>query len=215
MYFDIEKIRFNEQGLVPAIVQDINTKEVLMLAYMNNESIKLTIDTGYATFYSRSRKSIWKKGETSGNLQYVKSISYDCDQDAILLQVEQVGVACHTGSYSCFSEKLTLMQEKNIVQNESLSYLQNLYETIQDRKKNPIEGSYTTYLFNQGIDKILKKVGEETSEVIIGAKNEGTEELIYEISDLVYHTIVLMVEKGIKLEEINNCLINRKEKVKS
>jgi phosphoribosyl-ATP pyrophosphohydrolase/phosphoribosyl-AMP cyclohydrolase len=215
MYFDIEKIRFNEQGLVPAIVQDINTKEVLMLAYMNNKSIKLTIDTGFATFYSRSRQSIWKKGETSGNLQYVKSISYDCDQDSILLQVEQVGVACHTGSYSCFSEKLTLMQEKNIVQNESLSYLPNLYETIQDRKENPIEGSYTTYLFNQGIDKILKKVGEETSEVIIGAKNEGTEELIYEISDLVYHTIVLMVEKGIKLEEINNCLINRKEKVKS
>ncbi|UPM52950.1 bifunctional phosphoribosyl-AMP cyclohydrolase/phosphoribosyl-ATP diphosphatase HisIE [Gottfriedia acidiceleris] len=215
MFFDIEKIRFNEQGLVPAIVQDISTKEVLMLAYMNNESIKLTIDTGFATFYSRSRRSIWKKGETSGNLQYVKSISYDCDQDSILLQVEQVGVACHTGSYSCFSEKLTLMQEKNIVQNESLSYLPNLYETIQDRKKNPIEGSYTTYLFNEGIDKILKKVGEETSEVIIGAKNEGTEELIYEISDLVYHTIVLMVEKGIKLEEINNCLINRKEKVKS
>ncbi|XRG79835.1 bifunctional phosphoribosyl-AMP cyclohydrolase/phosphoribosyl-ATP diphosphatase HisIE [Rossellomorea sp. GAMAL-10_SWC] len=215
MFFDIEKIRFNEQGLVPAIVQDINTKEVLMLAYMNNESIKLTIDTGFATFYSRSRRSIWKKGETSGNLQYVKSISYDCDQDSILLQVEQVGVACHTGSYSCFSEKLTLMQEKNIVQNESLSYLPNLYETIRDRKENPIEGSYTTYLFNQGIDKILKKVGEETSEVIIGAKNEGTEELIYEISDLVYHTVVLMVEKGIKLEEINNCLLNRKEKVKS
>ncbi|WP_088012817.1 bifunctional phosphoribosyl-AMP cyclohydrolase/phosphoribosyl-ATP diphosphatase HisIE [Gottfriedia acidiceleris] len=215
MFFDIEKIRFNEQGLVPAIVQDIDSKEVLMLAYMNNESIKLTIDTGFATFYSRSRKSIWKKGETSGNLQYVKSISYDCDQDSILLQVEQVGVACHTGSYSCFSEKLTLMQETNAVQNESLSYLPNLYETILDRKKNPIEGSYTTYLFNQGIDKILKKVGEETSEVIIGAKNDGTEELIYEISDLVYHTIVLMVEKGIKLEEINNCLINRKEKVKS
>lgn len=215
MFFDIEKIRFNEQGLVPAIVQDVDTKEVLMLAYMNNESIKLTIDTGFATFYSRSRQSIWKKGETSGNLQYVKSISYDCDQDSILLQVQQVGVACHTGSYSCFSEKLTLKQEKNIVQNESLSYLPNLYETIQDRKKNPIEGSYTTYLFNQGIDKILKKVGEETSEVIIGAKNEGTEELIYEISDLVYHTIVLMVEKGIKLEEISNCLINRKEKVKS
>lgn len=215
MFFDIKKIRFNEQGLVPAIVQDINTKEVLMLAYMNNESIKLTIDTGFATFYSRSRRSIWKKGETSGNLQYVKSISYDCDQDSILLQVDQVGVACHTGSYSCFSEKLSLMQEANAVQNESLSYLPNLYETILDRKKNPIEGSYTTYLFNQGIDKILKKVGEETSEVIIGAKNEGTEELIYEISDLVYHTIVLMVEKGIKLEEINNCLINRKEKVKS
>ncbi|MGG2026970.1 bifunctional phosphoribosyl-AMP cyclohydrolase/phosphoribosyl-ATP diphosphatase HisIE [Gottfriedia sp. S16(2024)] len=215
MFFDIEKIRFNEQGLVPAIVQDIDTKEVLMLAYMNNESIKLTIDSGFATFYSRSRQSIWKKGETSGNLQYVKLISYDCDQDSVLLQVEQVGVACHTGSYSCFSEKLTLKQEKNIVQNESLSYLPNLYETILDRKKNPIEGSYTTYLFNQGIDKILKKVGEETSEVIIGAKNEGTEELIYEISDLVYHTIVLMVEKGIKLEEINNCLINRKEKVKS
>ncbi|PEL07596.1 bifunctional phosphoribosyl-AMP cyclohydrolase/phosphoribosyl-ATP diphosphatase HisIE [Bacillus sp. AFS017336] len=212
--FDIEKIRFNEQGLVPAIVQDVDTKEVLMLAYMNYESINLTIETGFATFYSRSRQEIWKKGETSGNLQYVKSVSYDCDQDSILLQVEQVGVACHTGNYSCFSEKLSL-NEENDVKNEVPSYLPNLYETILDRKKNPIEGSYTTYLFNQGIDKILKKIGEETSEVIIGAKNEGTEELIYEISDLVYHTMVLMVEKGIKLEEINNSLINRKEKVKS
>ncbi|QKE72945.1 bifunctional phosphoribosyl-AMP cyclohydrolase/phosphoribosyl-ATP diphosphatase HisIE [Arthrobacter citreus] len=212
--FDLEKIRFNEQGLVPAIVQDVDTNEVLMLAYMNYESINLTIETGFATFYSRSRQEIWKKGETSGNLQYVKSVSYDCDQDSILLQVEQVGVACHTGSYSCFSEKLVLNKE-NDTQNEVPSYLPNLYETILDRKKNPIEGSYTTYLFNQGIDKILKKIGEETSEVIIGAKNEGTEELIYEISDLVYHTMVLMVEKGIKLEEINNSLINRKEKVKS
>ncbi|MFB7139440.1 bifunctional phosphoribosyl-AMP cyclohydrolase/phosphoribosyl-ATP diphosphatase HisIE [Gottfriedia sp. NPDC056225] len=212
--FDLEKIRFNEQGLVPAIVQDVDTKEVLMLAYMNYESINLTIERGFATFYSRSRQEIWKKGETSGNLQYVKSVSYDCDQDSILLQVEQVGVACHTGSYSCFLEKL-LLNKENDTQNEVPSYLPNLYETILDRKKNPIEGSYTTYLFNQGIDKILKKIGEETSEVIIGAKNEGTEELIYEISDLVYHTMVLMVEKGIKLEEINNSLINRKEKVKS
>lgn len=215
MFFDKEKIRYNEQGLVPAIVQDSNTKEVLMLAYMNYESINLTIETGFATFYSRSRKSIWKKGETSGNLQYVKSISYDCDQDSILLQVEQVGVACHTGSYSCFSEKLPLIGETSVVSKKTASYLPNLYETILDRKNNPIDGSYTTYLFNQGIDKILKKIGEESSEVIIGAKNEGTEELIYEISDLVYHTIVLMVEKGIKLEEINNSLINRKEKVKS
>ncbi|WP_208615669.1 bifunctional phosphoribosyl-AMP cyclohydrolase/phosphoribosyl-ATP diphosphatase HisIE [Gottfriedia luciferensis] len=215
MTFQIENIRFNDQGLVPAIVQDVTSKEVLMLAYMNIESIKMTIDSGVATFYSRSRQSLWKKGETSGNYQYVSTISYDCDQDTILLQVKQVGVACHTGSYSCFSDKLRLNNETNTVQNESQNLLKNLYEVILDRKMNAIEGSYTTYLFEQGIDKILKKIGEEASEVIIGAKNQGTEELIYEISDLVYHTIVLMVEKGVKLEDISESLLKRKEKIKS
>ncbi|WP_088041125.1 bifunctional phosphoribosyl-AMP cyclohydrolase/phosphoribosyl-ATP diphosphatase HisIE [Bacillus sp. EAC] len=213
--FKINNIRFNEQGLVPAIVQDTQTKDVLMLAYMNEESINQTLETGFATFFSRSRQAIWKKGETSGHFQSVKSISYDCDQDSILLQVEQVGVACHTGTWSCFTEGVNLDPSLKIqpVKNESL--LIDLYETINERKNNPIEGSYTTYLFNKGIDKILKKIGEESSEVIIAAKNEGTEELIYEISDLVYHAIVLMVEKGVALTEIKNTLVNRKEKIKS
>jgi len=213
--FKINNIRFDEQGLVAAIVQDLQTKDVLMLAYMNEESINQTLETGFATFFSRSRQAIWKKGETSGHLQSVKSISYDCDQDAILLQVEQVGVACHTGTWSCFTEGVSLDQSLKFqpVKNESL--LIDLYETINERKNNPIEGSYTTYLFNKGIDKILKKIGEESSEVIIAAKNEGTEELIYEISDLVYHAIVLMVEKGVSLAEIKNTLVNRKEKIKS
>lgn len=213
--FQLNNIQFNEKGLVPAIVQDVRTKDVLMLAYMNEESIQQTLDTGFATYYSRSRQKIWVKGETSGNLQTVKSIAYDCDQDSILLQVEQKGVACHTGNWSCFSEKLTLNSLTDDKDGKIESLLNDLYETIVNRKVNPVEGSYTSYLFEKGIDKILKKVGEETSEVIIGAKNEGTEELIYEISDLVYHVIVLMVEKGVKLEEIKEALQNRREKVRS
>jgi phosphoribosyl-ATP pyrophosphohydrolase/phosphoribosyl-AMP cyclohydrolase len=203
----IEKVNFNEDGLVPVIAQDSVTKDVLMLAYMNKEALQLTIETGYATYYSRSRKQLWKKGETSGHLQKVVASYYDCDQDAILLLVEQSGVACHTGSWSCFTDTKSEKVEQSI--------LNELYETIIERKNSPIEGSYTNYLFEKGIDKILKKVGEETSEVIIGAKNEGTEELIYEISDLVYHVLVLMVEKGVTLEEIKSALSSRKEKVKS
>ncbi|MBP0725719.1 bifunctional phosphoribosyl-AMP cyclohydrolase/phosphoribosyl-ATP diphosphatase HisIE [Bacillus sp. RG28] len=200
----IEKVNFNQDGLVPVIAQDSETKDVLMLAYMNKEALQLTLETGYATYYSRSRQQLWKKGETSGHLQKVVASYYDCDQDSILLLVEQSGVACHTGSWSCFTDKKS---EKSI--------LNTLYETIIERKNSPIEGSYTNYLFEKGIDKILKKVGEETSEVIIGAKNEGTEELIYEISDLVYHVLVLMVEKGVTLEDIQSALASRKEKVKS
>lgn len=210
--FQLNNIQFNEKGLVPAIVQDVRTKDVLMLAYMNEESIQKTIDTGFATFYSRSRQTLWVKGETSGNLQAVKSIAYDCDQDSILIQVEQKGVACHTGKWSCFTEKLVI--NSSIGENDE-NILKDLYQTIVNRKIKPVEGSYTSYLFEKGIDKILKKVGEETSEVIIGAKNDGTEELVYEISDLVYHIIVLMVEKGVKLEEIKEALTNRREKVRS
>lgn len=204
MGFQLEKINYNSDGLVPAIVQDIKTKDVLMLAYMNEESLNLTLKTGDATYYSRSRQEIWKKGATSGNIQKVKNISYDCDQDAILLQVEQVGVACHTGEWSCFEG----------VSKQAPSVIDELFETIVERNVNPKEGSYTTYLFEKGIDKILKKVGEETSEVIIGAKNEGTEEVIYEISDLVYHVLVLMVEKGVTVDEIRESLRNRREAVR-
>lgn len=203
----IDKVNFNQDDLVPVIAQDSETKDVLMLAYMNKEALQLTLQTGYATYYSRSRQQLWKKGETSGHFQKVVNSYYDCDQDAILLLVEQTGVACHTGSWSCFTDSKSEKGEQSI--------LKELYETIIERKKSPIEGSYTAYLFEKGIDKILKKVGEETSEVIIGAKNEGTDELIYEISDLVYHVMVLMVEKEVTLEDIRSALLSRKEKVKS
>ncbi|MGM9987408.1 MAG: bifunctional phosphoribosyl-AMP cyclohydrolase/phosphoribosyl-ATP diphosphatase HisIE [Bacillaceae bacterium] len=201
---NIAEVTFNEEGLVPVVVQDDITKDVLMLAYMNKEALLLTIETGYATYYSRSRQQLWKKGETSGNTQLVKKMYYDCDRDTILLMVQQNGVACHNGTWSCF---------EGMPSNEDV--LAQLYDVIEKRKQQPKEGSYTTYLFEKGIDKILKKVGEETSEVIIGAKNEGTEELIYEISDLVYHTLVLMVEKGVTVEEIKEQLAKRREKVKA
>ncbi|MEH7454843.1 bifunctional phosphoribosyl-AMP cyclohydrolase/phosphoribosyl-ATP diphosphatase HisIE [Gottfriedia acidiceleris] len=203
----IDNVNFNQDGLVPVIAQDSITKDVLMLAYMNKEALQLTLQTGYATYYSRSRKQLWKKGETSGHLQKVVEYYYDCDQDSILLIVEQSGVACHKGSWSCFTDT----KSKKV----DLSIINELYKTISERKNSPIEGSYTAYLFEKGIDKILKKVGEETSEVIIGAKNEGTEELIYEISDLVYHVMVLMVEKGVTIEDIRSALLSRKEKVKA
>ncbi|MCK9443947.1 MAG: bifunctional phosphoribosyl-AMP cyclohydrolase/phosphoribosyl-ATP diphosphatase HisIE [Tissierellaceae bacterium] len=194
-------IKYDERGLIPAIAQDINTKEVLMLAYMNEESIKLTIETKLAHYYSRSRQSIWKKGETSGNLQKVKGFYYDCDGDTILLKVEQIGVACHTGNYTCFHNEV--MKEDNIN-----GVLETLYKTIINRKENPVEGSYTNYLFREGIDKILKKIGEESAEVIIGAKNTK-EELIYEASDLVYHLLVLLVNENITLGDIYRELNSR------
>lgn len=198
----IQEIKFDDRGLVPAIAQDINTKEVLMLAYMDKLAIEKTLEEKIAHYYSRSRDKLWKKGETSGNIQIVKEFSYDCDADTILLKVEQVGVACHTGSYSCFfNNVLELQDESNI--------LKSLYDIIEDRKNNPKEG-YTDYLFKKGLDKILKKVGEETSEVIIGAKNKNKEELIYEISDLVYHVLVLMVNEGVKMEDIKKELEKRR-----
>lgn len=188
------EIKYDKDGLVPAIAQDIATGEVLMLAYMNEESIKLTLETGIAHYYSRSRKELWKKGETSGNIQEVMGFSYDCDGDTILLKVNQTGVACHTGEYSCFFNQVKSTKDyKNT--------LGDLYKVILERKNNPKEGSYTNYLFKEGIDKILKKVGEESAEVIIGAKN-NREELIYESSDLIYHLIVLLVNEGVSLGDI-------------
>ena len=194
-------INYNKDGLVPAIAQDIATGEVLMLAYMNKESLKLTLKTQIVHYYSRSRKEIWKKGETSGNIQELKGFYYDCDGDTILLKVKQTGVACHTGEYSCFFNEVVSSQDyKNT--------LGELYKVILDRKNNPKEGSYTNYLFNEGIDKILKKVGEESAEVIIGAKN-NREELIYESSDLIYHLIVLLVNEGVSLGDIYEELTKR------
>jgi len=198
------KIKFNEKGLIPAIVQDNASGKILMLAYMNQEAVDLTLEKKIAHYYSRSRQEIWLKGETSGHFQKVKSFSLDCDYDTILMKVDQVGVACHTGSYSCFF---------NEVFDESVeeSVIEKLFEIIIDRKVNPVEGSYTQYLFTKGIDKILKKVGEESAEVIIGAKN-SKEELIYEASDLIYHLFVLLVNEGIELGDIYTELAKRMKK---
>lgn len=201
----IEEIKFDNMGLVPAIVQDINTNKVLMLAYMNEEAIKKTLEEKVAHYYSRSRKKLWKKGETSGNIQKLKGFYYDCDKDSILILVEQVGVACHTGNYSCFFNQVLKEESKKE------DVLMELYTLIQDRKNNPKEGSYTNYLFQKGLDKILKKVGEETSEVIIGAKNKSKEELVYEISDLVYHLLVLLINEEVTIEDIKNELKNRRK----
>ncbi|MFY9483100.1 MAG: bifunctional phosphoribosyl-AMP cyclohydrolase/phosphoribosyl-ATP diphosphatase HisIE [Tissierellaceae bacterium] len=187
-------VKFNQDGLVPAIAQDVGTGEVLMLAYMNEEALRLTKETGIAHYYSRSRQALWKKGETSGHIQEVKGIYYDCDGDAVLLKVNQIGAACHTGNYSCFFN-----EEKGY--KDLSNTLKDLYKVIIDRKKNPQEGSYTQYLFDKGIDKILKKIGEEAAEVIIGAKNDK-QELIYEASDLIYHLIVLLVNEGVTPAEI-------------
>ncbi|MHB1316143.1 MAG: bifunctional phosphoribosyl-AMP cyclohydrolase/phosphoribosyl-ATP diphosphatase HisIE [Christensenellales bacterium] len=195
----LDKIKFDEKGLVCAVAQDVSSKEVLMVAYMNRESIKLTMETGYATYYSRSRQELWVKGQTSGNKQKVVSMFYDCDGDCLLLKVEQKGVACHTGQYSCFFEKLF---ENGKADKENASVLYELYGVIQDRKANPKEGSYTNYLFDKGLDKILKKVGEEASEIIIAAKNASNEEMTCEISDFLYHLLVAMVCQGVTLEDI-------------
>ena len=201
----IEDIKFDNNGLVPAIVQDINTNKVLMLAYMNEESIRKTLEEKIACYYSRSRKELWRKGETSGNIQKLKGFYYDCDKDSILLLVEQVGVACHTGNYSCFFNEV-------IEYDNQVNVLTDLYKLIENRKNTPVEGSYTNYLFEKGLDKILKKVGEEASEVIIGAKNKDKEEMVYEISDLVYHLLVLMVNEGVSTDDIKEELKNRTKK---
>ncbi|HHW70669.1 MAG TPA: bifunctional phosphoribosyl-AMP cyclohydrolase/phosphoribosyl-ATP diphosphatase HisIE [Clostridiales bacterium] len=198
-------LKFNEEGLIPTIVQDINTHDVLMLAYMNEESLKKTIETGFAHYWSRSRKKLWKKGETSGNTQKVEEIYYDCDKDSLLLKVEQKGDACHTGNRTCFFKTLDL--DNNIktdfqISSKDASILYELYGVIEDRRENPIEGSYTNYLFSEGIDKILKKVGEEATEVVIASKNDSKEEVIYEVSDLIYHLTVLLVNQDITLDDI-------------
>lgn len=191
-------IKFDEKGMIPAIVQDDTTKEVLMLAYMNEASLEKTLETGETWFWSRSRRELWHKGETSGHIQRVKNISYDCDGDTLLVRVVQEGAACHTGEKSCFFNSLYGEKGEKV----GSEILEKLYDIITDRKANPKEGSYTNYLFDKGIDKMLKKVGEETAEVIIAAKNPGKNELIYETGDLFYHLLVLLKEKEIAPEEI-------------
>lgn len=196
-------LKFDEKGLIPAIVQDHYTKEVLTLAYMNKESLAITIDEGRTCFFSRSRQALWRKGETSGNYQRVVSITADCDCDALVVEVVKDGPACHTGAESCFFNRLYLSEEL-----KQFSY-EGLYELIRGRKTDPQEGSYTTYLFNKGVDKILKKVGEESTEVIIAAAKGDKQETVFEIADVCYHILVLMVQMGISVEDITRELEKR------
>ncbi len=200
---NIDKLKFDDNGLIPAIIIDYYTKEVLTLAYMNKESLEISLKEGKTCFYSRSRKELWRKGKTSKNYQHIQSIKSDCDNDALVIEVIKDGPACHTGAESCFINEV--YQKENY---KDFS-IYKLYELIRGRKINMTEGSYTTYLFNSGIDKILKKIGEESSEVIIGAKNGSKEEIIYELSDLLYHSLVLMVEKNITLNDIKDELSKR------
>lgn len=196
----------NSDGMVPVIVQDYRTDEVLMLAYMNEEAFDHTIHSGRMTYYSRSRQELWVKGLTSGHIQYVKSLTADCDYDTILAKVSQVGAACHTGNRSCFFNDIV---KKDYVEKNPLKVLEDVYSIILDRKNHPKEGSYTNYLYDKGIDKILKKIGEEATEIIIAAKNPDAEEIKYEISDFIYHLMVLMAEKGVTWEDITQELSQR------
>lgn len=196
----------NSDGMVPVIVQDYRTDEVLMLAYMNEEAFDHTIHSGRMTYYSRSRQELWVKGLTSGHIQYVKSLTADCDYDTILAKVSQVGAACHTGNRSCFFNDIV---KKDYVEKNPLKVLEDVYSIILDRKDHPKEGSYTNYLYDKGIDKILKKLGEEATEIIIAAKNPDAEEIKYEISDFIYHLMVLMAEKGVTWEDITQELSQR------
>lgn len=199
-------LKKNADGLVPVVVQDYRTDEVLMLAYMNEEAFFTTINIGKMTYYSRSRHELWTKGMTSGHIQYVKSLTADCDYDTILAKVSQVGVACHTGNPTCFFHEIV---KKEYMEKNPLKVMEDVYGVILDRKEHPKEGSYTNYLFDKGIDKILKKVGEEATEIIIAAKNPDPEEIKYEISDFLYHMMVLMAEKGVTWEDITQELSQR------
>lgn len=202
--FDIEKLKFDEKGLIPAIVVDDETGKVLTLAYMNKDSLKISLEKKLTCFWSRSRQELWLKGETSGNYQHIVSITADCDMDALTVRVRKDGPACHTGEDTCFFN--TVFENEEIAPAFSV---QSLVGTIEGRKLDPKEGSYTTYLFEKGIDKILKKVGEESTEVIIAGKADDKAETIYEISDLMYHVLVLMIEMGISVDDIMNELKSR------
>lgn len=200
---DIQTLKFGADNLIPVVVQDVETKEVLTVAYMNQESIELTLKDKLMTFYSRSRQELWRKGETSGNYQHLVSLKADCDQDALVALVKKDGPACHTGAESCFFETI---YEENIPEKFSLTQLYNL---IQERKDTPKEGSYTSYLFEKGKEKILKKIGEESTEVVIGAMKEDREETVYELADLAYHVLVLMNEMNISVKEVADELAKR------
>ncbi len=199
----LEELKFDEKGLIPAVVQEAGTGKVLMVAWMNRESLQKTLETGLTCFWSRSRQALWTKGETSGNLQHVVSVTADCDGDTLLVKVDKDGPACHTGSETCFFNDLWQSEERHEFTYEGLMAL------IEGRKNEPKEGSYTTYLFEKGLDKILKKVGEESTEVIIAAKAQDKKETVYEIADLAYHVMVLMTEAGITTDDIRAELAKR------
>ena len=201
-----EEFKLNSDGHVTVVVQDYKTDEVLMVAYMNEEAYQMTLKTGKMTYYSRSRQELWVKGETSGHYQYVKSLTADCDKDTILAKVSQIGAACHTGSHSCFFQEI---MAKEYDESNPLKVFEQVFAVIKDRKIHPKEGSYTNYLFDKGIDKILKKLGEEATEIVIAAKNPNTNEIKYEISDFLYHMMVLMAEKNVTWEEITSELAKR------
>ena len=200
---NIDELKFDEKGLIPAIVVDSLSKKVLTLAYMNKESLKISLEKGLTCFYSRSREELWLKGETSGNYQHIVSITADCDMDALVVTVEKDGPACHKGTDSCFTAPVFV--------SEALPdfSMDGLYELLQGRKRDLPEGSYTTYLFQKGIDKILKKIGEESTEVIIAAKADDKRETVYEVADLAYHIMVMMVEMGISVDDIRRELASR------
>lgn len=200
---EIDQLKFDEKGLIPAVIVEAGTHRLLMVAYMNRESLKISMETGKTCFWSRSRQELWTKGETSGNYQHIVSITADCDLDTLEVVVEKEGPACHTGAESCFFNPVYQSEEK------SDFTLDALMELIRGRKTDPQEGSYTTYLFQKGLDKILKKIGEESTEVIIAAKDNDPKETIYEISDLVYHVMVMMIQQGISLEDIRRELASR------
>ena len=199
----IDELKFDENGLIPAIVVDATTKEVLTLAYMNEESLAITLEKGCTCFWSRSRKELWLKGETSGNYQHVVSITADCDKDALVVKVDKDGPACHTGAESCFFNPVYISEER------AEFSLRGLYQTLLGRKKDRPQGSYTTYLFEKGLDKILKKIGEECTEVIIAGKAEDKKETVYEIADLAYHVLVLMAQNGITVDDVQKELASR------
>ena len=201
--FDLNTLKFDEKGLIPAVVVDALSKKVLTVAYMNRESLEISMKEGKTCFWSRSRQELWRKGETSGNYQHIVSITADCDRDALTVEVLKDGPACHLGTESCFNETVYQGEE-----NHGFS-IDGLMELLEGRKADKPEGSYTTYLFEKGLDKILKKVGEESTEVIIAAKAEDKKETIYEIADLAYHVLVLMVEAGISLEDVRKELASR------
>lgn len=200
---EFKDFKLNEQGLIPVVAQDYLSNEVLMVAYMNEEAYNKTRETKKVHYYSRSRDELWLKGKTSGHYQHLQSMLVDCDSDTLVVKIKQEGAACHTGEFSCFYREILTVDDMNTLTDKVDSrVLEEVYQVVVDRKANPKEGSYTNYLFDKGIDKILKKVGEETSEVIIGAKNEGSDEIVYEISDLLYHLTVLLVEKDTNWEAI-------------
>ena len=201
--FDIDTLKFDDKGLIPAVVVDSSTRQVLTVAYMNRESLALSMERGLTCFFSRSRQELWLKGETSGNYQHIVSITADCDRDALVVEVVKDGPACHLGTESCFNEVIYEGETPPAFQYEALM------ELLRDRKENPPEGSYTSYLFQKGLDKILKKIGEESTEVIIAAKDEDKPNTLYELGDLAYHAMVLMVEMDIGLEELRAELASR------